>query len=147
MFFFSRHVKQHAGADQYPLTVLPTNMANWSDCDLAGNVTAVNISGTDLAIVFTRTNPLERLGLSLGPNDAVPLDNSQRLAALDELRAMQVLYVTGTEAFLGMSWDFLPLDDLNYVAIIPTGNDGSYSAYVQIAEQKFPRIGNQGVSL
>ena len=132
----------HTGGEKYAACSVPTNLANWGVNTLVGNLTAVNINESEVGFYFTRVNPLQDLGDFPVPDEHgfMELTIAQRNALIAELEAKKVAYVPGSSALLGLTTDWVPFEDLNYVTIVTAGADHDLHAYVQLLEQQLPRV-------
>lgn len=137
-FYFSKLVRRTALTGQ-PVCCVPTNLANWTGGDtLVGNLSATNINESEVGFYFTRVNPWPGSYPALDPAGYADISNQQRYDLIDRLEAMKVIFVPGSSALLGLTTDWLPFTDLNYVTVVPTSTDTELNAYVQLAEQRLP---------
>lgn len=140
-FIFSKElVKQASDNTKYVVCSVPTNLANWGSTDVVGNVMAVNQAETEVAFYFTRTNPLEGTSFVPGEGGFFEVDIDGRTALEAKLASMRVIYSPGTGALLGVSTDWVPFGDLNYLTVYAKGSDHDLNAYVQLIEQKLPKV-------
>lgn len=138
-FFFSKLTIAQPDTG-YAAVVVPTNVANWSESKAVGNVTAVNIGEGQINVYFSRTNPCEGLNLTPTSDGLLDLTSDQRAALHQKLEAIKVLNIPGSTALLGMSLDWIPFDDLNWLTVITEGSTTDLDVYVQLAEQKLPEM-------
>lgn len=140
VFFFSK-LTIATPRTGYAAVVVPTNVANWSESKAVGNVTAVNIGEGQINVYFSRTNPCEELGLTPAADGSLELTSDQRNALHQKLEAIKVLNIPGSTALLGMSLDWIPFEDLNWLTIITEGATADLDVYVQMVEQRLPEVG------
>lgn len=139
VFFFSKLAIVTPG-EGYAAVVVPTNLANWSETSAVGNLSAINIGEGQVNVFFSRTNPCEGLDLHPSKDGVLNLTIDQREALHRKLEAIKVLNVPGSTALLGMSLDWIPFEDLNWVTIITEGATTDLNVYVQLAEQRMPEV-------
>jgi hypothetical protein len=143
-FSFTKLAIRSASTDKYAVCTVPTNLANWGQNDLVGNLAAVNIGEAEVGFYFTRVDPL-----SLYPNGQMverdengfyELTIDQRTQLTIALEASKVFYVPGSTALLGMITDWVPFEDMNWLTIITAGADHDLNAYVALTEQRLPKV-------
>lgn len=140
-FIFSKEMTRTASeSGKYVICSVPTNLANWGASDVVGNVMAVNQSEMEVGFYFTRTNPLAGTNFVPGEAGFFEVDIDGRTELLAKLNSMRIVYAPGTGALLGVSTDWVPFDDLNYLTVVPKGTDTDLNAYVQLVEQKLPKV-------
>lgn len=134
-FTFSKLARK-AGGSAYAVCSVPTNLANWADQHVTGNLMSVNLGASEVGVYFTRTNPLAPYGLTPDSNGYLTVDLTTRDALTETLEAMKIAYAPGNEALLGLTTDFVPFDDMNYLTIVTGGVSKDIDVFVQMLEQR-----------
>lgn len=134
-FTFSK-LARTVGGSAYAVCSVPTNLANWADQHVTGNLMAVNLGASEVGVYFTRVNPLEQYGLTPDAEGYVTVDLATRTLLTRTLEAMKIAYAPGNEALLGLTTDFVPFDDMNYLTIVTSGVSHDIDVFVQMLEQR-----------
>lgn len=134
-FTFSKLARKNGGA-AYAVCSVPTNLANWADQHVTGNLMSVNLGASEVGVYFTRTNPLEPYGLRTDSEGYLTVDLDTRAELTQTLEAMKIAYAPGNEALLGLTTDFVPFDDMNYLTIVTAGVSKDIDVFVQMLEQR-----------